>query len=105
MRIRNAYRRGLVAPAFALLAASLALSSPPAGAQQQAAPPPPPVTIAQPVERKVAEWDEFTGRFQAVDTVEVRARVSGYLTEIHFTDGQMVKTGDLLFVIDPRPFE
>jgi RND family efflux transporter MFP subunit len=105
MRIRNAYRRGVIIRAFALLAAGFAMSCPQAQAQQQAAPPPPPVTVAQPVERKVAEWDEFTGRFQAVDTVEVRARVSGYLTEIHFTDGQMVKTGDLLFVIDPRPFE
>jgi membrane fusion protein, multidrug efflux system len=105
MRIRNAYRRRIMVRVFALLAAGLAMSYAQAEAQQQAAPPPPPVTVAQPVERKVAEWDEFTGRFQAVDMVEVRARVSGYLTEIHFIDGQMVKTGDLLFVIDPRPFE
>jgi multidrug efflux system membrane fusion protein len=51
------------------------------------------------------EWDEYTGRFDAVETVEVRARVSGYLTAVHFKDGQAVKKGDLLFVIDPRPFE
>lgn len=103
MRICNAYRRGILAAAFALIGASVAFFSP-ASQAQPAASPPPQVTVAQPVERKVSEWDEFTGRFQAVDTVEVRARVSGYLTEIHFTDGQMVKTGDLLFVIDPRPF-
>ena len=51
------------------------------------------------------EWDEYTGRFDAVETVELRARVSGHLTEVRFKDGQNVKQGDLLFVIDPRPFE
>lgn len=68
-------------------------------------PPPPAVTVAHPLERKVAEWTEFTGQFRAVDYVEIRAQVSGYLTEIHFTDGQLVRKGDLLFVIDPRPYE
>jgi RND family efflux transporter MFP subunit len=53
----------------------------------------------------VIEWDEYTGRFAAVESVEVRARVSGYLTEVKFTDGEDVKAGDLLFTIDPRPFE
>ncbi len=66
---------------------------------------PPAVTVAHPITRDIVEWDEFTGQFNAVDYVELRARVSGYLTEIHFTDGQLVKKGDLLFVIDPRPFE
>jgi RND family efflux transporter MFP subunit len=66
---------------------------------------PPPVTIAKPLVKEIVEWDEFTGQFEAVDEVEIRARVSGYLESIHFTDGQMVKEGDLLFVIDPRPFE
>lgn len=70
-----------------------------------AAPPPPQVTVAHPLERKIAGWSEFTGQFSAVDYVEIRAQVSGYLTEIHFTDGQIVKKGDLLFVIDPRPYE
>lgn len=65
----------------------------------------PPVTVAQPLKRQITDWSEFTGQFTAVDYVELRARVSGYLTEIHFTDGQMVKQGDLLFVIDPRPYE
>jgi RND family efflux transporter MFP subunit len=72
---------------------------------QNAPPAPPPVTVSTPVQRDIIEWDEFTGQFAAVDYVEIRARVSGYLTEIHFTDGDIVKKGDLLFVIDPRPFE
>jgi multidrug efflux pump subunit AcrA (membrane-fusion protein) len=73
--------------------------------QQSAAPPPPTVTAAKPVQRTVIDQDEYVGRFVAVDSVEVRSRVSGYLSEIHFTDGQMVKKGDLLFVIDHRPFQ
>ena len=72
----------------------------------QAAPAaPPPVTVSAPVQKNVTEWDEYTGQFAAVDYVEIRARVPGYLTEIHFVDGQIVKKGDLLFVIDPRPYE
>jgi RND family efflux transporter MFP subunit len=55
--------------------------------------------------KEITEWQEFTGQFEAVDYVEIRARVSGYLTEIHFQDGQIVKQGALLFVIDPRPYE
>ena len=66
---------------------------------------PPAVTVSAPLQRELVEWDEFTGQFWAKDSVEIRARVSGYLTEIHFTDGQMVNRGDLLFVIDPRPYE
>ncbi len=66
---------------------------------------PPTVTVSQPIKRAIVEWDEYTGRFAAVDSVEVRARVSGYLDSVHFDDGQMVETGDLLFVIDPRLFE
>ena len=65
----------------------------------------PPVTVAQPLKRQITDWSEFTGQFTPVDYVELRARVSGYLMEIHFIDGQMVNKGDLLFVIDPRPFE
>jgi RND family efflux transporter MFP subunit len=66
---------------------------------------PPAVTVSPPIKKTVVEWDDYTGQFAAVDSVEIRARVSGYLTEIHFEDGQFVKQGDLLFVIDPRPFE
>jgi RND family efflux transporter MFP subunit len=70
-----------------------------------AAAPPPGVTTSQPVVSEIVEWDEYTGRFEAVASVEVRARVSGYVDKIAFVDGQPVKKGDLLFVIDPRPFE
>ena len=73
--------------------------------QRKAGPPPPTVAVSKPVEREIVEWDEYTGRFDAVETVEIRARVSGYLTEVRFKDGQQVKQGDLLFVIDQRPFE
>lgn len=73
--------------------------------QQAAAPPPPAVTVAKPLVQEIVDRDEFTGRFNPVATVDVRARVSGYLDQIAFTDGQMVKTGDLLFVIDQRPFK
>jgi RND family efflux transporter MFP subunit len=70
-----------------------------------AAPPPPTVTVAKPIKRPVVDRDEYVGRFVAVDAVEVRARVSGYLDAVHFQDGQLVKKGDLLFTIDRRPFE
>jgi multidrug efflux system membrane fusion protein len=73
--------------------------------QKKAAPPPPAVTIAKPVKRTVSDFDEYVGRFVAVNSVEVRARVSGYLESIHFKDGQTVKQGDLLFTIDKRPFQ
>jgi len=63
-----------------------------------------PVEVASPVVKEVKEWDEFTGRFEASKRVEVRARVSGYITNINFKDGSMVKKGDILFVIDQRPF-
>lgn len=73
--------------------------------QQKAAPPPPAVTVAAPIERKIIDSDEYVGRFVAVDSVEIRAPVSGYLDKIDFKDGQMVKEGDLLFTIDKRPFQ
>jgi RND family efflux transporter MFP subunit len=73
--------------------------------QQQAAPPPPAVTVAKPLQRTIVDQDEYVGRFVAVDSVEIRARVSGYLDKVHFKDGQIVKQGDLLFTIDRRPFQ
>jgi RND family efflux transporter MFP subunit len=72
--------------------------------KQQAGPPPPTVTVAKPVKQTVTEQDEYVGRFIAVDSVEVRSRVAGQLEVVHFTDGQKVKKGDLLFTIDQRPF-
>jgi multidrug efflux system membrane fusion protein len=65
----------------------------------------PTVTVSLPLRREIVEWDEYTGRFDSIETVEIRARVSGYLNEVHFKDGQTVNQGDLLFVIDARPFE
>jgi membrane fusion protein, multidrug efflux system len=65
----------------------------------------PPVTVAQPVKRTVTDWDEFTGRFEAVEEVQVRARVGGFVNSVEFRDGAIVHAGDLLYVIDSRPFE
>jgi membrane fusion protein, multidrug efflux system len=98
-RLRAA-RAGVVA-----VLASLLLSACGESQQQQAAPPPPAVTVAAPIKREIVDHDEYVGRFVAVNSVEVRARVSGYLEKIHFTDGQVVKEGDLLFTIDKRPFQ
>lgn len=66
---------------------------------------PPVVTAAKPVVRDIIEDDEFVGRFEAVDQVSVRSRVNGYLEQVHFTDGALVKEGDLLFTIDQRPYQ
>jgi RND family efflux transporter MFP subunit len=98
---------GLVLASLAFLSPLLAgCGSSPAPAQNAAAPPPPPtVTVAKPERRTIVDQDEYVGRFVAVDSVEVRSRLSGYLASIHFTDGQMVKKGDLLFTIDRRPFQ
>jgi multidrug efflux system membrane fusion protein len=71
----------------------------------QGPPPPPQVSVAQVLEKRVKDWDEFTGRLQAVETVEIRPRVSGYIDKVAFTEGAQVKRGDLLFVIDPRPYK
>jgi RND family efflux transporter MFP subunit len=73
--------------------------------QQASSPPPPAVTVAKPVKRTIVDYDEYVGRFVAVDSVEIRARVSGYLDSVDFKDGQIVKQGDLLFTIDRRPFQ
>jgi membrane fusion protein, multidrug efflux system len=74
-------------------------------AHQQAAPAAPPVTVAQPTKRTVTDWDEFTGRFDAIEQVQIRARVTGFVTSVEFKDGAIVKTGDLLYVIDSRQYE
>jgi multidrug efflux system membrane fusion protein len=82
-----------------------ASSSDKAKAAPPAKPPPPVVTVSRPVVREIVEWDEYTARFDAMEQVEVRARVSGYLMNVAFKDGQFVKKGDLLYEIDARPFE
>lgn len=71
--------------------------------QHAAASAPPSVTVSHPTKRTVTDWDEFTGRFQAVEEVQVRARVGGFVTNVEFRDGELVSAGDLLYVIDPRP--
>ncbi|GJM04278.1 MAG: MexE family multidrug efflux RND transporter periplasmic adaptor subunit [marine bacterium B5-7] len=70
-----------------------------------AAPPPPQVTVALPLVKDVTDWDEFTGRLYAIESVEVRPRVSGYLQSVNFEEGSLVEAGDLLYVIDPRPYQ
>jgi multidrug efflux system membrane fusion protein len=65
---------------------------------------PPAVSVVQPISREVIEWDEYIGRLESPETVEVRARVSGYLDKVHFKEGKEVRRGDLLFTIDPRPY-
>ena len=72
---------------------------------QYAAPPPPGVTVEQPVLESVTDYSEFTGKTDAVESVEIRARVSGYLMSIHFQPSQMVEVDDLLFTIDQLPYE
>ena len=72
------------------------------GAQQAPQMPPPKVTVAPVTQREVVEWEEFTGRTEALETVEVRPRVSGHIQEVRFQSGQLVKKGDVLFVVDPR---
>src|ERR1700681_4445598 len=73
-----------------------------ATAPQQA---PLPVNVLSVIEKEVNEWDEFTGRLEAVESVDIRPRVSGYITEIHFDAGVIIKKGDPLYVIDPRPYQ
>jgi len=101
--IRRKYRLSVSIASAVIVAA--ALSGCGQNPQQQSAPPPPAVTVAAPIERTITDHDEYVGRFVAVDSVEIRARVSGYLDKIDFKDGQMVKEGDLLFTIDKRPFQ
>jgi len=71
----------------------------------QGAPPAMPVSVSAPIAKRVTQWDEYSGRFEAVATVEIRARVSGFIDKLHFKDGQWVNAGDPLFTIDKRPYE
>src|SRR6516165_6645017 len=90
---------------FALFAALAGGGCKPQGQSQPPSVPPPPVTVATPIRKEVVEWDEYTGRTEAVESVEIRPRVSGYIDQISFKEGQLVKPGDVLFVIDPRPYQ
>src|SRR6202795_1013486 len=82
---------------FALAASGCHKEAPPMQAPQ--------VTVAPAVERVVADWDEFTGHFEAVNSVEVRPRVGGFVERVGFVEGAMVRQGDILFVIDQRPYQ
>lgn len=90
-----------------LVLAAIAVSTglPASEASAQGAPPAPPVQVASPLAKRVTNWDEYTGRFEASDQVEVRARVSGFIDSVHFRDGALVQKGDLLFTIDQRPYK
>ena len=78
-----------------------------AGCAAKKAPPPPPptVVVSKPLQKRIVDWDDFVGRFEAINSVDVRPRVSGYLQSIGFVDGQIVHQGQVLFVIDPRPYQ
>jgi len=95
---RSLSRVGILAACVASAGCDATPSGPPSR-------PPVTVTVAQPITKRIVEWDAYTGRLEPVDFVEVRARVSGYLKSVHFTEGQVVEQGDLLFQIDPRPFD
>ncbi|WP_229600336.1 efflux RND transporter periplasmic adaptor subunit [Reyranella humidisoli] len=88
-----------------LALAGLSLLSLSTAALAQGGPPAMPVGVSEPVAKRVTQWDEYSGRFEAVASVEVRARVSGFIDKIDFRDGQIVKIGDPLFTIDKRPYE
>src|SRR5690625_249445 len=98
-------RRSLARPLLGLLAAAVLAACSSQAAPGDAAPPPPQVSVAPVLERAVVPWDEYTGRVVAAETVEMRARVSGYIDRVAFTEGDEVQKGDLLFVIDQRPYQ
>jgi RND family efflux transporter MFP subunit len=99
---RNASRTRRLGLSLAWL---LALTACQPTANEYVAPPPPPVTVARPAQRSVTDYLEYTGTTRASETVEIRARVSGFLESMHFEPGTPVRQGDLLFVIDPKPYE
>jgi multidrug efflux system membrane fusion protein len=100
---RRAVHASVLASIFAFGALTLAACARPAA--QQAEPPPPAVTVASVVAKQITESDEVTGRLEAVDTVEIRPRVSGFVSTVAFEEGALVQNGQLLFQIDPRPFQ
>jgi RND family efflux transporter MFP subunit len=90
---------------FSLLIAGLAAATAANAQGAGGAPPAPPVTVAKPVVKEIRELVSFTGRFDAIRSVQVKSRVAGYLQRVAFTDGAVVKKGDLLFAVDPRPYQ
>ncbi|HET7886619.1 MAG TPA: efflux RND transporter periplasmic adaptor subunit [Bradyrhizobium sp.] len=104
-RIADRHSPVRLSPVLIVLAALLGGCEEKQAPQAAAAPPAPPVTVAQPAKRTVTDWDEFTGRFDAVQQVQVRPRVGGFINAVEYRDGAFVKAGDLLYLIDSRPFE
>jgi len=100
----SGWRRGLLVGVPLVLVAWGGYAITHHGNAAVAAPPPPVVTVATPITRSIDQWDDYVGRFEATKTVEVRPRVSGQIVGVHFKDGAIVRKGDLLFTIDPRPF-
>src|SRR3984957_17436448 len=98
---RRAMRPGRIVLLFAISLALFGCSKPAPAPESQ----PPPVTIAKPIEKGIVEWDYYTGRTEAVENVNITPRVSGYINNITFRAGDSVNKGDLLFVIDPRPYQ
>jgi len=96
---------GLAIAAFAIVGLGLAVLTTGCAKPASEAPPPPEVMVAKVISKRIIDWDEYTGRFQAVDTVEVRPRVSGYIDRILFREGQMVRRDQIIAVIDPRPYQ
>src|SRR3954470_17157184 len=92
------FRKALLLIAFVFATPALPLAA-------QTSAPPPAVTVALPLHRSVTEWDEHIARLEPSARVELRARVSGQVEQVHFRDGQVVRAGDLLFTIDQRPFD
>src|SRR5580704_19757195 len=103
VKMKLHFKSGIALAATVLLATACNKAAP--GQPAGGAPPAMPVTVNQPLARDVVEWDQYQGRLDAVESVEIRARVNGYLESINFKDGDEVKKGDLLFVIDPRPYQ
>jgi RND family efflux transporter MFP subunit len=103
-RSRNSAVMSTLAVSGVLLAALIGLSGCGNDATATAQVPAPQVSVASALEREVTEWDEFTGRVEAVESVEIRPRVTGYIESVNFSEGSTVRKGDLLFVIDPRPY-
>lgn len=103
--MRNVLPSLIISTAIALTLAGCARNEAAEAASAAAAAPPPQVSVAQVVQRPVNEFDEFTGRFEAIQHVDLRPRVSGYISSVNFVEGREVKKGDVLFVIDPRPYQ
>jgi RND family efflux transporter MFP subunit len=102
--MHSVLKRTLTLSILAVVSATLTACARNEAATNSAAAPPPQVTVAQVLSKPVTEFDEFTGRFEAIDRVEIRPRVSGYISSVNFTEGSEVKKGDVLFVIDQRPY-